>query len=111
EEDFDADFYTPTSGPIQQGSRNSTMSVFAAKILKRLGVTKEARDGFDEQAQKCVPPLDKAELDTIWGSAVRFYNNTIQNSKGYVAPDVFNNEAMRPDDFTDIGEAGLLARE
>ena len=111
EEDFDADFYTPPSGPIQQGSRNSTMSVFAAKILKRLGVTKEARDGFDEQAQKCVPPLDKAELDTIWGSAVRFYNNTIQNSKGYVAPDVFNNEAMRPDDFTDIGEAGLLARE
>ncbi|HEL1838340.1 TPA: DNA primase [Streptococcus suis] len=111
EEDFDADFYTPPSGPIQQGSRNSTMSVFAAKIVKRLGVTQEARDGFDEQAQKCVPPLDKAELDTIWGSAVRFYNNTIKNSKGYVAPDVFNNEAMRPDDFTDIGEAGLLARE
>ncbi|MEI4352652.1 phage/plasmid primase, P4 family [Streptococcus suis] len=110
-EDFDADFYTPPNGPIQQGSRNSTMSVFAAKILKRLGVTQESRDGFDEQAQKCVPPLDKAELDTIWGSAVRFYNNTIQNSKGYVAPDVFNNEAMRPDDFTDIGEAGLLARE
>ncbi|HEM6372691.1 TPA: DNA primase, partial [Streptococcus suis] len=58
EEDFDADFYTPPSGPIQQGSRNSTMSVFAAKIVKRLGVTQEARDGFDEQAQKCVPPLD-----------------------------------------------------
>ena len=111
EEDFDADFYTPPSGPIQQGSRNSTMSVFAAKIVKRLGVTQEARDGFDEQAQKCVPPLDKAELDSIWGSAVRFYNRTIKQSQDYVSPEAYNREAMRPDDYTDIGEAGLLARE
>ena len=111
EEDFDADFYTPPSGPIQQGSRNSTMSVFAAKILKRLGVTQEARDGFDEQAQKCVPPLDKAELDSIWGSAVRFYNRTIKTSQGYVSPDAFNRESLKPDDYSDIGEAGVLARE
>lgn len=111
EEDFDADFYTPPNGPIQQGSRNSTMSVFAAKILKRLGVTQEARDSFDEQAQKCVPPLDKTELDTIWGSAVRFYNKTIKTSQGYVAPDAFNRETLKPDDYSDIGEAGVLARE
>ena len=111
EEDFDAEFYTPPSGPIQQGSRNSTMSVFAAKILKRLGVTQEARDGFDEQAQKCVPPLDKAELDTIWGSAIRFYNRTIKTSQGYVAPDAFNRETLKPDDYSDVGEAGVLARE
>ncbi|HEM6122004.1 TPA: DNA primase, partial [Streptococcus suis] len=111
EEDFDADFHTPSSGPIQQGSRNSTMSVFAARILKRLGVTQEARDGFDGQAQKCVPPLDKTELDTIWGSAVRFYNRTIKTSKGYVAPDAFNRETLKPDDYSDIGEAGVLARE
>ena len=31
EEDFDADFYRPPKGPIVEGSRNSTMSVFAAK--------------------------------------------------------------------------------
>ncbi|HFI0723934.1 TPA: phage/plasmid primase, P4 family [Streptococcus suis] len=111
EEDFDSDFYTPSSGPIQQGSRNSTMSVFAARILKRLGVTQEARDGFDEQAQKCVPPLDKTELDTIWGSAVRFYNRTIKTSKGYVAPDAFNRETLKPDDYSDVGEAGVLARK
>ena len=111
EEDFDVDFYTPPSGPIQQGSRNSTMSVFASKIVKRLGVTQEARDGFDEQAQKCVPPLDKAELDSNWGSAVRFYNRTIKTSKGYVAPDAFNRETLKPDDYSDVGEAGVLARE
>ncbi|WP_218078828.1 primase alpha helix C-terminal domain-containing protein, partial [Streptococcus agalactiae] len=96
EEDFDADFYQPPTGPITEGSRNSTMSVFAAKILKRLGVTKEARDGFDEQALKCVPPLEKAELDTIWGSAVRFYNKTIKNSKDYKSPEEFQRESLKP---------------
>ncbi|HGC9892343.1 TPA: phage/plasmid primase, P4 family [Streptococcus agalactiae] len=111
EEDFDAGFYQPPIGPITEGSRNSTMSVFAAKILKRLGVTKEARDGFDEQALKCVPPLEKAELDTIWGSAIRFYNRTIKNSKDYKSPEEFQRESLKPDDYSDIGEAGVLARE
>lgn len=111
EEDFDADFYKPPTGSITQGSRNNTMSVFAAKILKRLGVTQEARAGFDEQAEKCEPPLDKAELDTIWGSAVRFYNKTIKSSEGYVSPEQFNRETLRPDDYSDVGEAGVLARE
>lgn len=111
EEDFDADFYKLPIGPITQGSRNNTMSVFAAKILKRLGVTQEARDGFDEQAEKCLPPLDKAELDTIWGSAVRFYNKTIKGSKDYVSPEDYQRGSMEPDDYSDIGEAGLLARE
>lgn len=111
EEDFDADFYKPPTGPITQGSRNNTMSVFAAKILKRLGVTQEARAGFDEQAENCEPPLDKAELDTIWGSAVRFYNKTIKSSEGYISPEDFQRGSMDPDDYSDIGEAGLLARE
>lgn len=111
EEDFDVGFYHPPTGPITEGSRNSTMSVFAAKILKRLGVTKEARDGFDEQALKCVPPLEKAELDTIWGSAVRFYNKTIKNSKDYKSPEEFQRESLKPDDYSDVGEAGVLARE
>lgn len=111
EEDFDVDFYQPPTGPITEGSRNSTMSVFAAKIIKRLGVTKEARDGFDEQALKCVPPLEKAELDTIWGSAVRFYNKTIKNSKDYKSPEEFQRESLKPDDYSDVGEAGVLARE
>lgn len=111
DEDFDVGFYQPPTAPITEGSRNSTMSVFAAKILKRLGVTKEARDGFDEHAQKCVPPLDKSELDTIWGSAVRFYNKTIKNSKDYKSPDEFQRESLKPDDYSDVGEAGVLARE
>lgn len=111
EEDFDADFYRSPKGPISEGSRNSTMSVFAAKILKRLGVTQEARSGFDEQASRCEPPLEKSELDTIWGSAVRFYNKTIKASDDYISPDSFNRPSLKPHDFSDIGEAGVLARE
>jgi len=111
EEDFDADFYRSPKRPIAEGSRNSTMSVFAAKILKRLGVTQEARSGFDEQASRCEPPLEKSELDTIWGSAVRFYNKTIKSSDDYISPDSFNRPSLKPDDFSDIGEAGVLARE
>jgi P4 family phage/plasmid primase-like protien len=60
---------------------------------------------------KSEPPLDKAELDTIWGSAVRFYNKTIKSSEGYVSPEQFNRETLRPDDYSDVGEAGVLARE
>lgn len=111
EEDFDTDFYRSPKRPIAEGSRNSTMSVFAAKILKRLGVTQEARSGFDEQASRCEPPLEKSELDTIWGSAVRFYNKTIKSSDDYISPDSFNRPSLKPDDFSDIGEAGVLARE
>lgn len=110
EEDFDADFYTP-AGVITEGSRNSTMSVMAAKILKRFGISQEARDAFDEQAEKCQPPLDKGELDTIWGSAVRFYNSTIKTSRGYISPSEYRSASLRPADYSDIGEAGVLARE
>ena len=111
EEDFDADFYKPPTGPITQGSRNNTMSRFAGRVLKKYGISQEARDAFDQEAEKCDPPLDKAELDTIWGSAVRFYNRSIKTSEGYIAPEEYNRGSLKPDDYSDIGEAGLLARE
>ncbi|HEM4402356.1 TPA: primase C-terminal domain-containing protein [Streptococcus suis] len=111
EEDFDAEFYTPPSGPITQGSRNSTMSHFAGRVLKKYGISQEARDAFDEEAEKCVPPLANSELDRIWGSAVRFYNKTIKTSEGYIPPEEYNRGSLKPDDYSDIGEAGVLARK
>ncbi|HEO0382200.1 TPA: DNA primase [Streptococcus agalactiae] len=50
-------------------------------------------------------------FDTIWGSAVRFYNKTIKNSKDYKSPEEFQRESLKPDDYSDVGEAGVLARE
>lgn len=105
----------PHSGVIEEGSRNSTMSRFASRILKRYGNTEKAHVVFLEHAERCEPPLSEAELATIWGSAVRFYTRRISKADGYVAPDAYNadfsDESLQPEDYSDIGEARVLVRE
>ncbi len=104
----------PAGGPIMQGSRNNTMSRFAGRILKRYGVTEKAKEAFLEHAAKCDPPLPESELNTIWGSAVKFFNSKVSSSSGYVPPDEYNSdfgESLKPEDYSDIGEAKVLVRE
>lgn len=105
---------TPSSsGPILEGSRNNTMSRFASRVLKKYGVTDKAREAFEIHAQRCDPPLEEEELNTIWNSAVRFYKKTIVTQEGYVAPDQYNAEfgSIKPDDYSDMGEARALVEE
>lgn len=101
------------SGQILEGSRNNTMSHFAGRILKKYGVCEKARDAYLERAAKCEPPLSKDELDTIWNSAVRFYKK-VSSEDGYVAPEKYNDEfavgGLKPDDYSDIGEAKIIAK-
>ncbi len=87
EEDFDAGM-----DAIPEGSRNDTMFRWAVRALKRYGNTDETRKRFDDQADKCSPPLDQGELDTIWRSAEKFYK-TIASQPGYVKPDEYNGTA------------------
>lgn len=105
----------PYTGTIPEGQRNSHMSQFAARILKRYGYTEKARTVFLERAEKCDPPLPDEELTTIWNSAVRFFKNKISQADGYVDAeeydDDFKAESLKPEDFSDIGEAKILARE
>ena len=105
----------PAGGPILEGSRNNTMSRFAGRVLKRYGICDKARDAFLEHAKKCEPPLPDDELDTIWASAVRFFHKKVEGQEGYVAPDDYNMEfdgaSLKPDDYSDIGEAKVLVRE
>ncbi len=75
---------------IPEGSRNSTMSKFAAKVLKRFGDTVEAYECFMSKSQQCVPLLDKSELNSIWNSAKRFYNNKISSQPDYIPPEEYN---------------------
>lgn len=114
EEDFDEED-TPSSGPILEGSRNNTMSRFAGRVLKRYGITEKARDAFLEHANKCDPPLPDEELDTIWASAVRFFNKKVVSQEGYVPPEEYNADfegsSLKPEDYSDIGEAKVLVRE
>lgn len=105
---------TPSSsGPILEGSRNNTMSRFASRVLKKYGVTDKSREAFEIHAQRCDPPLEEEELNTIWNSAVRFYKKTIVTQEGYVAPDQYNAEfgSIKPDDYSDMGEARVLVEE
>ena len=68
---------------IVAGTRNSTMSQYAAVVLKRFGNTEPAKLLFHERAAVCKPMLEYHELSTIWNSAVRWYENVVSKEDGY----------------------------
>ena len=98
-------------GEIPQGSRNNTMSRYAGRIIMRFGNTEEAHSKFLTLAEKCNPPLEDKELDVIWNSAVSF-GEKVAAQVGYIPPEVYNSDCvLKPTDFSDVGEAVVLARE
>ena len=100
------------NGTIPEGSRNSTMSHTAGCLLKRYGNTDEAYARYLKQAEKCIPPLEDSELQTIWHSALNFYKR-VQSQPGYVPPEQYGATAapLKPDDYSDVGQAAVLAKE
>lgn len=112
-EEFDA----PThSGPILEGSRNKTLSHYAGRILKKYGLNDDrAFEVFMEYVDKCDPPLPKEEVATIWNSATHFFLTKVMTSEEYVPPEDYNDEfgsvSLKPEDYSDIGEAKVLTRE
>lgn len=106
---FIEDFLTLTAkAAIPQGKRNATMSQYAGKLVKRFGVTDAAYTKFLEKAAECDPPLDQEELDKIWSSASKFYKK-VSSAPDYIPPDEYTGGSLRPDDFSDIGEARTFA--
>lgn len=109
-----ADSRVPVSNIIPAGRRNSTLSRFAGRVLKRYGITEKAHQIFLDEAKKCDPPMEQEELSLIWGSAVKFAER-VQNQDGYVAPDDYNDDfnrvSLKPSDYSDIGQAKILTRE
>ncbi|WP_363330956.1 phage/plasmid primase, P4 family [Clostridium sp. HMP27] len=99
---------------IPEGRRNTTLSRFAGRVVKRYGATEKAHKIFLDEAKKCDPPMEDEELTTIWNSAVKFAKK-VESQEGYVAPNDFNDdfigESLKPSDFSDIGQAKVLARE
>ncbi|MBR2309379.1 MAG: DUF3987 domain-containing protein [Oscillospiraceae bacterium] len=77
------------STTIHEGGRNSTMSRIGARIIKRYGDTSEARELFFQEAEKCDPPLEDAELNTIWGSCQKFFRK-VSSVPGYIPPEAYN---------------------
>lgn len=105
---------TGRSNSIPEGHRNNTLSRFAGRVVKRYGSTGKAHEIFLDEAKKCDPPMDDEELSAIWNSAIKFARK-VQGQDGYVSPDDYNsdfdNNSLRPSDFSDIGQAKVLTRE
>lgn len=96
---------------IPAGKRNSTLSRFAGRVLKRLGDTKEAYDKFLKLADSCQPHLEQRELDNIWQSAKKFFKK-ISTQKGYIPPNQYNHKLLLlPEDCSDVGQATVLSNE
>ena len=102
------------SGVIVAGTRNNTMSHFAGRVLKRFGLTDRALQIYHEHAQKCDPPLEDDELETIWNSAVKFYTTKVMTRPDYVPPEQYEADfagSLKPADYSDIGQARVLTGE
>lgn len=77
-------------GSIPEGSRNSTISHAAGKILKRWGDTPEAYEKFMEVVSQCSPPLPDQEVNSTWKSALKFFREKVEKQPGYVPPADYN---------------------
>lgn len=100
---------------IGEGSRNATLSRFAGRVLIRYGDTEQARNLFDRKAALCDPPLPEAEVEAIWRSALRFAGR-VASTPGYVSPETYEKKiletgkVLEPHDYTDVGQATVLAK-
>lgn len=99
------------SANISEGSRNTTMNHIAGRLIKRYGNTEKAYEVYMEKAQYCTPPLSYDELNIIWNSAVKF-GKKVEKQSGYISPEDYNKGySLKPEDYSDIGQAKVLSRE
>ena len=97
---------------IPQGRRNNTMHDIACKLLTKYGNISNAYNLFIEHSRLCQPPLPDDELQKIWSGAAKFYNQRVVTDENYIPPEIFNlKSSLKPDDYSDIGQAKILARE
>lgn len=102
------------SKEIKEGTRNSTMSALAGKLIKKYGDTDEGFNEFIKQSERCVPPLDDKELEDIWHSAQKFFKEKVEKDPNYVPPEEIKSQTgqtLKPRDYSDVGQAEVLARE
>lgn len=65
------------------------MSRIGARIIKRYGDTSEARELFFQEAEKCSPPLEDTEQETIWVSCQKFFKK-LSSTATYIPPEAYN---------------------
>ena len=102
---------------VLEGGRNGHLHKKACQLIKRYGIA-DARMHFDAEAAKCVPPLDIAELESIWSSASKF-GKKVSETEGYIPPEQFGApqeylKKLKPEDnnaypWTEMGGGQLFA--
>lgn len=90
EEQTYKDAFAVMGETIMEGSRNSTISHAAGKILKRWGDTPKAYEKFMEVIAQCSPPLPESEVNSTWKSAVRFFHEKVKKQPGYIPAAEYN---------------------
>lgn len=107
--DLKSEEFLLQDSPILEGSRNSTLSKEAAKIIKRLGPSNDAYNELLKLNERCMPPLDEIEIKTIWSSATKFYQQKIASNPNYIKPDEYNQKnAIKWDSLISLDERPLL---
>ena len=91
DEFFDEENFEKEIGKIKKGNRNKAMSVVAARIYKRMGITDEATELiYKYNEEHMVPPLSKRELDaTVIPSGQKFYRNKVMTDPNYTPPEEY----------------------
>lgn len=99
---------------IPYGKRHSTLFDYATRVVTRLGESDRAYSLFCNEINKCepVPPMEEAELASIWKSACKYYHENTKNIPGYIPPRLYellsNAETLKPNDFTDLGQTNVF---
>lgn len=100
----DRHLYTYIGDSIPEGQRNTTLHRYACKLLIKFGDTNTAKNKFNDALEKCTPPLDDNEAETIWNSALGFYQNDVLADPDYIIP-IQKKLMLKPEDYTDVGQA------
>lgn len=101
---------TNASDVIPQGQRNSTLHKYALRVLTRYGDASDtAFKLYIEESSKCLPLLSDKEVQAIWDSVLKYYNDRIKNAVDYIPPEQFNNGSVKPQEFTDVWQADRFA--
>ena len=82
------------------------MYSIALKLLTRYGLCNESLDKYREASTRCSPPLENDELNTIWKSALKYYE-VIKAQRDYIPPDEYNNDSW--DKLVPLNEVVLPA--
>ncbi len=107
--------WTKYGETIPTGERHGTLVSFAAEMLKKYGITEQAREAYMKRVAQCEEPKPDAEIEKIWRDACKFYETKIATDPNYQTPAEYAarefEPGLEPYDYTDVGEARVFIEQ